>query len=133
MIRNRWHRRHVRSAASSREYVPRIARFPARGAATIKPAHEPAIAALEYDIPGTPPSSSVSCTELADCLRDKAMMYRKLAEQADHPVVKNEMLELASSIGRLACNWPWIPNVHNGKDDVVARAVRRKAAQLVRW
>jgi len=34
--------------------------------------------------------------------------YLKLAEQADHPVVKNEMLELASSIGRLACNWPWL-------------------------
>jgi hypothetical protein len=37
------------------------------------------------------------------------VMYRKLAGQADHPVVKNEMLELASSIGR---NWPWIQNVH---------------------
>jgi hypothetical protein len=44
--------------------------------------------------------------ELADYPRDKAVMYRKLAEQADHPVVKNEMLELAPGIRRLACNWP---------------------------
>ncbi len=29
-------------------------------------------------------------------LRDQAAMYRKLAEQTDDPVVKNEMLELAS-------------------------------------
>jgi hypothetical protein len=34
--------------------------------------------------------------ELSDYLRDQAVMYRKLAEQADDPVVKNEMLELAS-------------------------------------
>ena len=32
----------------------------------------------------------------ADYLRDQAAMYRKLAEQTDDPVVKNEMLELAS-------------------------------------
>jgi hypothetical protein len=50
----------------------------------------------------------VLCTELADCLRNKAVTYRKLAEQADHPVVKNEMLELAPSIGRIACNRPWV-------------------------
>jgi hypothetical protein len=31
----------------------------------------------------------------ADYLRDQAAMYRKLAEQADDAVVKNEMLELA--------------------------------------
>ena len=31
-----------------------------------------------------------------DYLRDQAAKYRKLAEQADDPVVKNEMLELAS-------------------------------------
>ena len=34
--------------------------------------------------------------ELSDYLRDQAVMYRKLAEQADDPVIKNEMLELAS-------------------------------------
>ena len=45
--------------------------------------------------------------ELADYL-DQAVMYRQLAERSDDPVVKNEMLELASSIGRLACNWPGI-------------------------
>jgi len=32
-----------------------------------------------------------------DYLRDQAVMYRKLAEQADDPVIKNEMLELASA------------------------------------
>jgi hypothetical protein len=31
-----------------------------------------------------------------DYLRDQAAMYRGLAEQADDPVVKTEMLELAS-------------------------------------
>jgi hypothetical protein len=34
--------------------------------------------------------------ELADYLRDQAVMYRQLAERSDNPVVKNEMLELAS-------------------------------------
>jgi hypothetical protein len=34
--------------------------------------------------------------KLADYLRDQALTYQKLAEQADDPVVKNEMLELAS-------------------------------------
>jgi hypothetical protein len=42
------------------------------GAAAFKLAHYPAIAALACTIPGTPPSSSVLCTELADYLRDKA-------------------------------------------------------------
>jgi uncharacterized protein Yka (UPF0111/DUF47 family) len=31
-----------------------------------------------------------------DYLRDQAAMYRQLAEQTDDPVVKKEMLELAS-------------------------------------
>jgi hypothetical protein len=65
--------------------------------ATIKLTHYPAIAALECATLGATPSSSVLCAmELADYLRDQAVMYRKLAEQADDPVVKNEMLELAS-------------------------------------
>ena len=34
--------------------------------------------------------------ELSDYLRDQAVMYRQLAERSDDPVVKNEMLELAS-------------------------------------
>jgi hypothetical protein len=33
---------------------------------------------------------------MADYLRHQTVMYRKLAEQADDPFVKNEMLELAS-------------------------------------
>jgi hypothetical protein len=32
----------------------------------------------------------------ADYLRDQAAKYRQLAEQTDDPVIKNEMLELAS-------------------------------------
>jgi len=32
----------------------------------------------------------------ADYLRDQAARYRQLAEQTDDPVVKNELLELAS-------------------------------------
>src|SRR5258708_21310604 len=39
-----------------------------------------------------------------DYLRDQAAMYRRLAEQADDPVVKNEMLELASVCEEVANN-----------------------------
>jgi hypothetical protein len=64
-----------------------------------------AIATLECAILGTTPSSSVLCAmELSDYLRDQAVMYRKLAEQADDPVVKNEMLELASVCEEVANN-----------------------------
>ena len=34
--------------------------------------------------------------EWVDYLRDEAAKYRQLAEQTDDPVIKNEMLELAS-------------------------------------
>jgi hypothetical protein len=64
-----------------------------------------AIAALEYAILGTTPSSSVLCAmELADYLRDQAVMYRQLAERSNDPVVKNEMLELASICEEVANN-----------------------------
>ena len=39
-----------------------------------------------------------------DSLRAQAAMYRKLAEQADDPVVKNELLELASVCEEVANN-----------------------------
>jgi hypothetical protein len=39
-----------------------------------------------------------------DYLRDQAEMYRRLAEQADDPVVKHEMLELASVCEEVANN-----------------------------
>ena len=39
-----------------------------------------------------------------DYLRDQAAMYRQLAEQADDPVVKNELLELASVCEEVANN-----------------------------
>jgi hypothetical protein len=39
-----------------------------------------------------------------DYLRDQAAMYRKLAEQADDPVVKNELLEFASVCEEVANN-----------------------------
>jgi hypothetical protein len=39
-----------------------------------------------------------------DCLRDEAAKYRQLAEQADDPVEKNEMLELASICEEVANN-----------------------------
>jgi hypothetical protein len=42
--------------------------------------------------------------ELADYLRDQAAMYRQLAEQSNDPVVKNEMLELASVCEDVANN-----------------------------
>jgi hypothetical protein len=62
-------------------------------------------AAFKCAILGTTPGSSVLCAmELADYLRDQAVMYRKLAEQADDPVVKNEMFELASVCEEVANN-----------------------------
>jgi hypothetical protein len=39
-----------------------------------------------------------------DYLRDQAAMYRHLAERADDPVVKNELLELASVCEEVANN-----------------------------
>ena len=39
-----------------------------------------------------------------DYLRDEAAKYRQLAEQTDDPVVKNEMLELASVCDEVANN-----------------------------
>jgi hypothetical protein len=39
-----------------------------------------------------------------DYLRDQAAMYRKLAEQTDDPIVKNELLELASVCDEIADN-----------------------------
>jgi hypothetical protein len=40
----------------------------------------------------------------ADYLRDQAAKYRQLAEQTDDPVIKNEMLELASVCDEVANN-----------------------------
>ena len=40
----------------------------------------------------------------ADYLRDQAAKYRQLAEQTDDPVIKNEMLELASVCEEVANN-----------------------------
>jgi hypothetical protein len=39
-----------------------------------------------------------------DCLRGQAAMYRKLAEQTDDRIVKNELLELASICDEVANN-----------------------------
>jgi hypothetical protein len=40
----------------------------------------------------------------ADYLREEAAKYRQLAEQTDDPVIKNEMLELASVCEEVANN-----------------------------
>lgn len=40
----------------------------------------------------------------ADYLRDEAAKYRQLAEQTDDPLIKNEMLELASVCEEVANN-----------------------------
>ena len=42
--------------------------------------------------------------EWADYLRDEAARYRQLAEQTDDPVIKIEMLELASVCEEVANN-----------------------------
>jgi hypothetical protein len=36
--------------------------------------------------------------ELSDYLRDQAVMYRKLAEQTDDPVIKNEMASVCEEV-----------------------------------
>jgi hypothetical protein len=43
--------------------------------------------------------------EWADYLRNEAAKYRQLAEQTDDPVIKNEMLELASVCEEVANNF----------------------------
>jgi hypothetical protein len=42
--------------------------------------------------------------EWADYLREEAAKYRQLAEQTDDPVIRNEMLELASVCEEVADN-----------------------------
>jgi hypothetical protein len=61
-------------------------------------------AALKCAILGRRPVHRYRAMELADYLRDQAVMYRKLAEQADDPVVKNEMLDLALVCEEVANN-----------------------------
>jgi hypothetical protein len=39
-----------------------------------------------------------------DYLRDQAIMYRQQAEQTDDPIVKNELLDLASVCEEVANN-----------------------------
>jgi hypothetical protein len=42
--------------------------------------------------------------EWSDYLRDEAAKYRKLAEQTDDPVIKDELIELASVCEEVANN-----------------------------
>jgi hypothetical protein len=42
--------------------------------------------------------------EWSDYLRDEAAKYRQLAEQTDDPLIKSEMLELASVCEEVANN-----------------------------
>ena len=44
----------------------------------------------------TTPAHRMYDMDWPDYLRDQAANYRQLAEQAEDPVIKNEMLELAS-------------------------------------
>ena len=44
-------------------------------------------------------SSVLSGTDWPEYLRGQAAKYRQLAEQTDDPVIKNELLELASVCG----------------------------------
>ena len=52
----------------------------------------------------TPNSLGPRGMDWPDYLRDQAAMYRKLAEEADDPVVKAELLELASVCEEVANN-----------------------------
>jgi hypothetical protein len=60
-----------------------------------------------------------------DYLRDQAAMYRKLAEEAEDPVVKTELLELASVCEEVANN---IEDHLTAKDR--ERCLRRVQARL---
>jgi hypothetical protein len=87
------------------QYAPTAGSIKLDSAATTKLAGYLAIATLVCAILGAAPSSSVLCAMvLADYLRDQAVMYRQLAERSDDPVVKNEMLELASICEEVANN-----------------------------
>lgn len=89
----------------SPQYAPTAGSIKLDSAATTKLAGYLAIATLVCAILGAAPSSSVLCAMvLADYLRDQAVMYRQLAERSDDPVVKNEMLELASICEEVANN-----------------------------
>jgi hypothetical protein len=55
--------------------------------------------------PDTLPNAAYyAAMDWPDYLRDQAAMYRQLAEQADDPIVKNELLELASVCDEIANN-----------------------------
>jgi hypothetical protein len=55
--------------------------------------------------PDTLPNAAYyAAMDWPDYLRDQAAKYRQLAEQADDPVVKNELLELASVCEEVANN-----------------------------
>jgi len=86
------------------QYAPTAGPIKLDSAATTKLAHYLAIATLECAILGGDSSSVLCAMELADYLRDQAVMYRQLAERSDDPVVKNEMLELASICEEVANN-----------------------------
>ena len=60
------------------------------------PALRPFLWCLTFIVPCTGDSLDLKNMDWPDYLRDQAAMYRRLAEQADDPVVKTEMLELAS-------------------------------------
>ena len=52
----------------------------------------------------TTPAHRMHDMDWPDYLRDQAANYRQLAEQAEDPVIKNEMLELASVCEEVANN-----------------------------
>jgi len=91
---------------SSREYASAALRFNPNSAPTINltPTTVPSPPWNSLSLERRPVHRNWCAMELADYLRDQAVMYRKLAEQADDPVIKNEMLELASVCEEVANN-----------------------------
>jgi hypothetical protein len=142
MIRNRRHRRHARAAVAAVATELDAegadwARSRARGAASCggRLGVRNLGAVLDHEKPlPDPASDQARCAGNWPTIRETKRMYRKLAGQADHPVVKNAMLELAPGIGRLACNGPGIPNVHMETMMSSPGAVRRpRRPNFVKW
>jgi hypothetical protein len=85
---------------SVRADVPRRTRASEQSEALLFGRNDPPVSCLWLSTP----LNGLANMDWADYLRDQAIMYLQLAEQADDPAVQNEMLELASVCEEVANN-----------------------------
>ena len=67
-------------------------------------AHSADANCFDHAIAVTPQLVGLCSMDWPDYLQDQATKYRQLAEQTDDPVIKNELLELASVCEEVASN-----------------------------